>query len=466
MVFADLFFIYFFLPLCLIFYFTAKTLDRKNLVLIIFSLVFYAWGKPLYVLLLLFSAGFNWALGLALEKFRGTPMSKIVLGAGIAVDLALLLVFKYSGALFRAQAKAAQAAMPIGIGVFTLQAVSYLVDCFREKVAVQHSFKKFLLYLSLFPQLLAGPIVRYSAVEQAIDDRRTSVSDACDGALRVIVGLAKKVILANNLYAIVTAFFGNDISGLSVLGTWYTAVIFTLYIYFEFSGYADIAIGLGRIFGFRFDENFNYPFAGRTVTDFCGRWYLSLGAFFRDYVLSLPFFGKNYRYLGLFLVWLCTGMWFGSGWNFILWGLYLGFFLFFEQTFGKNIVEKWPVWVKHIYSKLVIVLGFGIFYFRAPGQLVKFFGRVSGLSMLTSRAPFADSLTWASFTDNFFLIAAAVICSLPLLPRIKTFFLKNRNHTVYAIGRYGALACCAAMLVILSILLAGAAGNSLAYFRF
>ena len=466
MVFADLFFIYFFLPLCLIFYFTAKTLDRKNLVLIIFSLVFYAWGKPLYVLLLLFSAGFNWAVGLALEKYRGTPMSKIMLGLGITVDVALLLVFRYSAGLFRTKAAASQIVMPIGIGVFTLQAVSYLVDCYRKKVAVQRSFKKFLLYLALFPQLLAGPIVRYSAVEHTIDDRRITANDACDGALRVIVGLAKKVIIANNLYAIVASFFGTDLSGLSVLGTWYTAIIFTLYIYFELSGYADIAIGLGRIFGFRFDENFNYPFAGRTVTDFCDRWYISLGTFFRDYVLCIPFFGKKYRYLGLFLVWLCTGMWFGAGWNFILWGLYLGFFLFFEQTFGKSLVEKWPVWVRHIYSKLVIILGFGIFYFQAPGQLAQFFGRIFCLSMLTSHAPFADPLTWASFLDNFFLIAAAIVCSLPLLPKIKTFFLENRNHTVYAIGRYGALACCTALLVILSILLAGTAGNPLEYFRF
>ena len=466
MVFADLFFIYFFLPLCLIFYFTAKTLDRKNLVLIIFSLIFYAWGKPLYVLLLLFSAGFNWAVGLALEKYRGTPMSRIMLGLGIVVDVALLLVFKFSSGLFRTQAAAAQVALPVGIGVFTLQAVSYLIDCFRETVTVQRSFKKFLLYLSLFPQLPAGPIVRYSAVEHAIDNRRITVSDACDGALRVIVGLAKKVIIANNLYAIVSAFFGTDLSGLSVLGTWYTAIIFTLYIYFELSGYADIAIGLARIFGFRFDENFNYPLAGRTVTDFCDRWYISLGAFFRDYVLCIPFLGKKYRYLGLLLVWLCTGIWFGAGWNFILWGLYLGCFLCFEQTFGKTLLEKWPVWVRHIYSKLVIILGFGIFYFRTSGQLAQFFGRIFCVSMLTSHAPFVDKLTWTSFVDNIFLIAAAVICSLPLLPKVKTFFQENRNHTVYAIGRYGALACCAVLLVILSILLAGSAGSPLAYFRF
>ena len=461
MVFADLFFIYFFLPLCLIFYFTAKTLERKNTVLIIFSLIFYAWGKPLYVLLLLLCAAFNWAVGLALDRFRNTPLSRLMLGLGIAVNLALLLVFRFKGFLAETPIT-----LPIGIGIFTLQAVSYIIDCAREQVAVQRNFKKFLLYFSLFPQLLAGPIVRYSAVERAIDDRRITVSDACDGALRVVVGLAKKVIIANNLYAIVNAFFGDGLSGLSVLGTWYTAIVFTLYIYFEFSGYADVAIGLGRIFGFRFDENFAYPLAGKTITEFSQRWFISLGSFLRDYLLNIPFFGKNRKYVGLFLACLCAGIWFGGGWNFILWGLYFGFFLFFEQKLCKHLVEKWPVWVKHIYSKLVIVIGFGIFCLRAPAQLGQFFGRLSGLSMLTSHAPFFDPQTWASFTDNFFLIAAAIVCALPLLPKIKAFFLENRNHTIYAIGRYGALAACAVMLVILSILLVGAGNDPLAYFRF
>ena len=461
MVFADLFFIFFFLPLCLIFYFTAKTLERKNTVLIIFSLIFYAWGRPLYILLLLFSAVFNWAVGLALDRFRNTPMSRIMVGLGVAVDLALLLVFRIRG--FFAERPFI---LPVGLGIFTLQAVSYIIDCAREKVSVQRSFKKFLLYLALFPQLLAGPIVRYSVVEHEIDSRRTTVNDACDGALRVIVGLAKKVIIANNLYAIVNTFFGTDITGLSVLGTWYTVIVFTLYIYFELSGYSDIAIGLGRIFGFHFDENFAYPFAGRTVTDFSERWFISLGSFFRDYLLNLPIFGKNRQYIGLFLVWLCTGLWFGSGWNFILWGLFLGFFIFFEQKLGKTLLEKWPGWVWHICSKLIIIIGFGIFYFRSLHQLVQFFGRISCLSLLTSHVPFFDASTWSSFVDNFFLITAAVICSLPLLPKIKSFFLENRNHTVYAVGRYGAMACCVAMLILLSILLAGAGSDPLAYFRF
>ena len=473
MVFADLFFIYFFLPLCLIFYFTAKTIERKNTVLIIFSLIFYAWGEPLYVLLLLFSAVFNWFVGLLIGRFRDSGGAKAALAFGIVVDLALLLVFKYSGflvenfnALFRANVKVPQIALPIGISFFTFQAISYIIDCAWEKVAVQRSFKKFLLYLSLFPQLIAGPIVRYSVVEHEIDNRSITVNDLCDGGMRVVIGLAKKVIIANNLYAIVTNFFGSDISGLSVLGTWYTVIAYSLYVYFDFSGYSDIAIGLGRIFGFHFDENFRHPFVCKTIAEFWQRWHISLGSFFRDYLLYIPIFGQNRKYFSLFLVWFCTGMWHGASWNFILWGLYFGFFIFFEQKLGKKRMKKWPVWFKHIYSKIVIIIGFGIFYFEDLGQLGRFFGNISAVGMLTRHIPFYDLMTWSSFLNNLFLIAAAILCSMPLLPKIKTFFLENRNHTLYAAGRYGALLLCAAMLIISSILLVDATNNPFLYFRF
>ena len=473
MVFADLFFIYFFLPLCLIFYFTAKTIERKNTVLIIFSLIFYAWGEPLYVLLLLFSAVFNWFVGLLIGRFRESGGAKIALAFGIVVDLGLLLVFKYSGflvenfnALFHAHAKVPQIALPIGISFFTFQAISYIIDCAWETVQVQRSFKKFLLYLSLFPQLIAGPIVRYSVVEHEIDNRSVSINDMCEGGMRVVIGLAKKVIIANNLYAIVTNFFGSDISGLSVLGTWYTVIAYSLYVYFDFSGYSDIAIGLGRIFGFHFDENFRHPFVCKTIAEFWQRWHISLGSFFRDYLLYVPIFGQNRKYFSLFLVWFCTGMWHGASWNFILWGLYFGFFIFFEQKLGKKRMKKWPVWFKHIYSKIVIIIGFGIFYFEDLGQLGRFFGNISAVGMLTRHIPFYDLMTWSSFLNNLFLIAAAILCSMPLLPKIKTFFLENRNHTLYAAGRYGALLLCAAMLIISSILLVDATNNPFLYFRF
>lgn len=473
MVFADLFFIYFFLPLCLICYFAARSIKAKNTVLIIFSLIFYAWGEPLWVLLLLFSSVFNWAVGLAIEKHRDKPGAKVAVGLGIAMDLALLLIFKYSAffveninALLGISLTVPQIRLPIGISFFTFQAISYIMDCYWETVQVQHSYKKFLLYLSLFPQLIAGPIVRYSVVEHEIDNRTISINDLCDGALRAILGLAKKVIIANSLYEIVDTFFGGDISGLSFLGTWFTVIIYSLYVYFDFSGYSDIAIGLGRMFGFHFDENFNHPFACKTIAEFWQRWHISLGSFFRDYLLYVPIFGKNRKYFNLFLVWFCTGMWHGASWNFIFWGLYFGFFIFFEQKLGKKRIKKWPTWWKHIYSKLVIIIGFGIFYFEDLGQLGQFFKNIFLVNSIQGNAPFFDSLTWSAFLNNIFLIVVAIAISLPLLPKIKAFFLNNKNDKIYTLGRVGALVGCIALLIISSILLVNATNNPFLYFRF
>ncbi|MCF2653050.1 MBOAT family protein [Anaeromassilibacillus senegalensis] len=473
MVFADLFFIYFFLPICLLCYMLAKKLETKNTVLIIFSLIFYAWGEPLWILLLLFSSVFNWFIGLMIEKYRETSSAKLAVAAGISIDILLLIIFKYSAfiveninAVSGASIPVPQITLPIGISFYTFQAISYVLDCYWETVKVQHQYKKFLLYLSLFPQLIAGPIVRYSVVEDEIDNRSITMNDLCEGALRVIVGLAKKVIVANNLWVIVDAFFGKDITGLSVLGTWYTVIAYSLYVYFDFSGYSDIAIGLGRMFGFHFDENFTHPFACKTIAEFWQRWHISLGSFFRDYLLYVPIFGKNRKYLSLFLVWFCTGVWHGAAWNFILWGLYFGFFIFFEQKLGKKRIKKWPIWWKHIYSKLVIIIGFGIFYFEDLSQLGQFFVNISGISMIANGAPFTDPMTFSSFRNNLFLIAAAIIASLPVLPKLKSYFLESRNDAVYAVGRIGSVTICIGLLIVLSIMLVDATNNVFLYWRF
>lgn len=472
MVFADLFFLYVFLPLCLICYFSAKKLSAKNTVLIVFSLLFYAWGEPVYVLLLLFSAAFNWGIGLWIESRRKKDGGKLAVGVGVAVNILLLVIFKYLG-FFTENLNALglnlpvpNITLPIGISFFTFQAISYIMDCYWETVQVQHQFHKFLLYLSLFPQLIAGPIVRYSVVEQEIDHRTITVNDLCEGGMRVILGLAKKVIIANNLYTIVKSFFGADISGLSMLGTWYTVIVYSLYVYFDFSGYSDMAIGLGRMFGFHFDENFKYPFACKTIAEFWQRWHISLGSFFRDYLLYVPIFGKVRKYFGLFLVWFCTGMWHGASWNFILWGLYFGFFIFFEQKLGKKRMKKWPTWWKHIYSKLVIIIGFGIFYFEDFGQLGLFFRNILGISTIMGKAPLTDAVTWSSFVNNLVLIATAIIISLPVLPALKGYVLKSRSDTVYTTGRTVAAVGCAVLLVVASLMLVDATNNPFLYFRF
>ena len=473
MVFADLFFIYLFLPLCLLSYMLARSLPAKNAVLVIFSLIFYAWGEPLWIALLLFSSFFNWLVGMFIQQGRGRPAAKIAVTIGIVVDIALLVVFKYSGflvenlnALTGAGLPVPQIRLPIGISFYTFQAISYILDCYWEKVEVQERYSRFLLYLSLFPQLIAGPIVRYSVVEDEIDSRGVNPSDLCDGALRVIVGLGKKVVLANNLWVIVDSFFGKDIAGLSLFGTWYTVIVYSLYVYFDFSGYSDIAIGLGRMFGFHFDENFRHPFACKTIAEFWQRWHISLGSFFRDYLLYVPIFGKNRKYVSLFLVWFCTGVWHGAAWNYIIWGLYFGFFIFFEQKLGKKRIKKWPLWWKHIYSKLVIVIGFGIFYFEDLGQLGQFFLNISGAAALMGGAPLWDAVSWSSLLHNLFLVAGSVVFSLPLLPKVKAFFLESPNDKLYIAGRAGSAAVCLGLLMIISILLVDSTNNVFLYWRF
>ena len=285
MVFSSLFFLYIFLPLCLLLYFIQRSLTAKNIVLVCASLVFYAWGEPVYVLLMLAVSALNWGFSLAFEKKR----SRALLALCVALNLSGLIVFKYAGflvencnAIFKTAFAVPQISLPIGISFYTFQALSYSVDVYRKDVAAQRSYWKLLLYVSMFPQLIAGPIVRYAEIAPQLDSRQTTLEDVSSGACRFVIGLSKKVLLANVLYELITAF--QQSRDLSVLYFWLYAVSFALQLYFDFSGYSDMAIGLGRIFGFRFQENFNYPYISGSITEFWRRWHISLGSWFRDYV--------------------------------------------------------------------------------------------------------------------------------------------------------------------------------------
>ena len=473
MVFADLFFLFFFLPLCLIFYFFAKKLSTKNIVLIIFSLIFYAWGEPIWVLLLLFSAFFNWFMGLQIGRFREQSLGKGLVALSLVVDIGLLFVFKYTGffvttinGIFGASIPVPSITMPIGISFFTFQAISYVIDCYWETVEPQKKFHYFLLYLSLFPQLIAGPIVRYSVVEQEITNRRTTPQDMYDGIVRIVIGLTKKVLIANNLWSIVDTFFGVDITSLSTLGTWYTLIVYSMYVYFDFSGYSDMAIGMGRLFGFHFDENFTHPFMCSTIAEFWQRWHISLGSFFRDYLLYVPIFGKRRKYFGLFLVWFCTGMWHGASWNFILWGLYYGFWIFFEQKLGKKKMKAWPTWWKHIYTKLIILVGFGIFYFEDFSQLGQFFLNITGINLIVNHTAFADPVTWSSFVRNIFLIIVAAVLCAPLREKVTEYFKKLKNHSAFKTYKVVQMVGCMLLLFVCAVLLVDATNNPFLYWRF
>lgn len=473
MVFADLFFLYFFLPVCLICYFITRNPTVRNLVLIVFSVIFYAWGEPVWVSILFVSALVDHLNGRIIGKYPGGVRAKLALAWSLIFNLGLLVGFKYTGFIIENLNAAAglglpvpQIGMPLGISFYTLRAISYTVDCYRRKVEPQKSFLKFLMYVSLFPQLVTGPIVRYSTIADEIGDRKTTIKDFSDGFSRIILGIGKKVIIADSLGTVVTSLFGEAENGyeavgsLSVLGTWYGVILVGLMYYFGFSGYSDIAIGLGRIFGFHFDENFRYPFICKSISEFWQRWHISLGTFFRDYVLSNPIFGKRLKYIGIFWVLLLIGIWHGASWNFIIWGLYYGLFIMIETAIGKKRMKKMPAPLAHIYTKLVIFLGFGIFYFESLPQLAVFFKGLVGLN----GNGLADSYTVTVFMSNIFLFAAAILFCTPVIPKLREKAFEKAG-SAYIFQSAGVI-CNALILLSSSLLLLNNTDNPFLYYRF
>ena len=470
MVFSSLIFLYLFLPVCLLCYGLSPSLRVKNAVLILFSLVFYAWGEPFYIFLLLGSVMVNYLLGLGIGKARDIEKHKLAtvfFTVSLIFNIGLLGVFKYSGFIVEnlnliphVSLPVPNLTLPIGISFYTFQILSYIIDLYWGNVERQRNPFRFLLYISMFPQLVAGPIVRYSAIEQEIRERHVTLNDFSNGITRLILGLAKKVILANHLSTIVEAFFGGDVANLTVLGTWYAVIVYAMQIYFDFSGYSDMAIGMGYLFGFHFDENFKHPFLCRDISEFWQRWHISLGTFFRDYLLYVPIFGKRRKYGGLFLVWFCTGLWHGASWNFVIWGLYFGLFIFIEQLIGKKRIKKIPLVIRHIYSKLIIFIGFGIFYFEDFGRLLQFFKNLVGLN----GNKLSDSFTLLSMQNNCWLLLAAVICCFPVYDGIQKIKLRHSGAGV-AIGS-AQIVLNVVLLLVSSILLVDATNNPFLYFRF
>ena len=406
---------------------------------------------------------------------------RLIMAAGAAVNLGMLFAFKYVVFAHRLLAPlaapllthlgidwAAPAAIaaPIGISFYTLQAVSYLVDVYRQSVTADRNLCRLALFMAFFPQIMEGPICRYGQTAQALwAGHGITWENLVSGSQRILWGAAKKLIVADRVNLLVKTVFASYESydgGIIALA----AVLYTIQLYCDFSGTMDFVVGTGRIFGVRLPENFRQPFFSRTASEFWQRWHISLGSFFRDYLLYVPFFGKPRKYFGLFLVWFCTGLWHGAAWNFILWGLYYGCFMLFEQKMGKKRMKKWPIVWKHVYTKLVIILGFGIFYFEDLGQLGQFFLNITGISMIANGAPFTDPMTFSSLRNNIFLILFAILVSLPVLPKIKSYFLESKNDTVYAIGRVGSVAVCMVLLAVVSVLLVDTTNNVFLYFRF
>ena len=469
MVFSSLFFLYIFLPLCLLLYFLQPRLGGKNAVLIGASLIFYAWGEPVYVLLMLAVAGLNWGFGLLLEKKR----ERWLLAVCVALNLLSLVVFKYAGflveninALFKTALTVPQISLPIGISFYTFQALSYSVDVYRKDVAAQRSYAKFLLYVSMFPQLIAGPIVRYVDVAAQIESREFDPENIFRGVTRFCVGLGKKVLLADYVGQVADQLLGGSFVGATTLSVWLGAVMFMFQIYFDFSGYSDMAIGLGKILGFRFLENFKLPYTSRSITEFWRRWHISLSSFFRDYVY-IPLGGnRRHVYLNLFVVWTLTGLWHGASWNFVLWGLYFFVLLCIERLL-KNQLSKIPKLIRHLVTLFLILISWNIFYHEDLTRLLESFRIFFGFS----GAGFTNETTNLLLRNNLPLIlVCAVGCSavpqftgnvIGLLCAEKAD--DGVGHKVYAALTF---VFDLALLALATISLAGSSYNAFLYFRF
>lgn len=367
MLFSSLIFLYAFLPCTLLAYFLTPR-RGKNPVLLLASLLFYAWGEPRYLILILLNILLGFTAGLGIHRFRGRLLGRLFLLTSVAGSLGLLCCFKY-GDFFLSAINGAlgislplwRLALPVGISFYTFQILSYTIDLYRGDVEVQRNPVSFALYVALFPQVIAGPIVRYRDVAQELQERKHSTAMAYEGACRFLVGLGKKVILANNLGLLCQSYRSS--ADPTVLFAWLSALGFFLQIYYDFSGYSDMAIGLGRILGFHFPENFRYPYCSRSVTEFWRRWHMTLGALFRDYVY-IPLGGNRtgkLRWMGnILLVWCLTGLWHGAGWNFLLWGLFYAILLLGEKLWYGPFLAKRP-WFSHIYLLLSVLLGFVLF---------------------------------------------------------------------------------------------------------
>ena len=341
MVFSNLFFIYLFLPLNLILYFISSNKTWRNGVLLAFSLFFYAWGEPVWVFMLMLTAFLDYTWARCIEYFRLSGQSrrmKLALAASLLFDLGMLGVFKYSGffvenlnLLTGLSLPVPQISLPIGISFYTFQTISYVLDVYRGQVPAQKSYCKYLMYLSSYHQLVAGPIVRYSDVAAQIEERHTTPQDMSEGITRFCIGLTKKVVLANAAGKLVEQYLNAPLQELSVAGAWFGVLLYSIQLYYDFSAYSDMAIGLGRMFGFHYHTNFNYPYLAKSVTDFWRRWHISLGSFFRDYVY-IPLGGnRRHQLLNISVVWLLTGLWHGASWNFVLWGAFYGILLMVEK---------------------------------------------------------------------------------------------------------------------------------------
>ncbi|MDW7657419.1 MAG: MBOAT family O-acyltransferase [Bacillota bacterium] len=473
MVFSSLTFLLFFLPVCLLVYYLVPQRYRhaRNFTLLLFSLIFYAWGEPIYIVLMIFSSLVDYTHGRLIDHFRSKRfLPRLFLISSVIINIGLLGVFKYAGFVALTindwtglNMNAWNLALPIGISFYTFQTMSYTIDVYRGRTPVQKNLLTFTTYVSLFPQLIAGPIVRYRTVADQLEGRQESVMQFYGGMQRLIIGLGKKVLLANTIGQLWQSVQDLPLAQMSVLTAWIGIIAFAFQIYFDFSGYSDMAIGLGRLFGFEFEENFNQPYLADSISDFWRRWHISLGSWFRDY-LYFPLGGSRGSSLltwrNLLIVWFLTGLWHGASWNFVIWGLYFGLWIGLEKAGLSRLLQKLWRPLRHVYTLLIVLVGWVLFAFDnlAIGwQFLRLMAGMSGHALADRQA-----LYWLSSYALIFILLVAICARLP--QRLLAFM---RNRTRFT--RFEAAAR-PAWLVLVLLLSTGwlveMTFNPFLYFRF
>ena len=471
MTFSSLLFLFSFLPTVLILYYILK--DKfKNYILLLASLFFYAWGEPVYIYLMILSILINYVFGIKVSsEDRNKKRFWFVLS--VVTNIGILIIFKYTNffvdsmnLLIGTNIYIPKIALPLGISFFTFQTMSYVIDVYKNEGKVQKNILNLALYISLFPQLVAGPIVRYQTVDNQISKRNHSIEKFAEGVNRFVIGLGKKVIFSNQLGIVADGIFSTQIAGISVLEGWLGIICYTLQIYFDFSGYSDMAIGLGKMFGFDFLENFNYPYVSQSVSEFWRRWHISLGSWFRDYVY-IPLGGNRVnilkQYRNLFVVWFLTGIWHGANLTFIVWGLYFGAFIALEKALLQRLLNRVPRFFRHVYLILIVIIGWIFFRSENLNQAIDFIKVLFGIGS----NEIINSAFLIYINDSWLIIVLGILLSTTALKKILGFIKSNgdrllENSIVYLLHGTSLTV----LMFIIVLFLVNSTYNPFLYFRF
>ena len=469
MVFSSVLFLFRFLPIFMICYFLVPG-RMKNFILFLGSLFFYAWGEPLYVLLMLFSTVVDYVNGRLIERCQGSRKAVMPLVASVVINLAVLCFFKYADFLIQTVNSLAgislpllELGLPIGISFYTFQTMSYTIDVYRGQAKVQKNLLDFGVYVAMFPQLIAGPIVKYREVEQRLHQRPVDLLAVSHGIKRFCFGLSKKVLLANNIGAMWSEISGQNYQDMSMLTAWLGMLAFAFQVYFDFSGYSDMAIGLGEILGFHFPENFNYPYISASITEFWRRWHISLGSWFREYVY-IPLGGNRKgiprQLVNILIVWMLTGIWHGAGWNFLLWGLWFAALLVLEKLFLGKVLAWFPKVVGVLYTCVTVLIGWVLFALATPAEISGY------LCAMAGTGGFLDANAFYLGREYLILLLIAAVASTPLPKRLAGRLEKSKTGLCMAVFRLGEKVIPAALLILSIAGVVEDSFNPFLYFRF